>query len=142
VILSGGAFAEAEPWLRRAAIQSPYDSEVHWALNQSLQGQGKTQEAKAAATRAQYLKDRAERISAIQTRKMTEQPRDARLQAELGELLLDVGQRDSGERWLLSALQIEPGLLVAHAALARYYESEGVADRAQFHRRQASGKEP
>jgi predicted Zn-dependent protease len=68
---------------------------------------------------------------------MTLRPFDAVLHGELGELLVQTGQRDTGERWLLNALKLDPNLPAPHAALARFYEEQGDASRAAPHRREA-----
>ena len=65
---------------------------------------------------------------------MTQRPQDPGLHAELGEMLLQTGQRDSAEYWLLSALRIDPKLREAHAALARLYDEQGRAGEADQHR--------
>jgi Tfp pilus assembly protein PilF len=44
------------------------------------------------------------------------------------------GQREPGERWLHSALQLDPNLRSAHAALAALYETSGDTARAAPHR--------
>jgi predicted Zn-dependent protease len=68
---------------------------------------------------------------------MTLRPTDAALHAEFGELLLQMGQSDNGERWLLSAVKLNPGMPAPHRALARHYEERGDAPRAAHHRREA-----
>jgi tetratricopeptide (TPR) repeat protein len=117
--VAAGRFAEAEPWLRKALEALPYDYDARYALQQALVGQGRTAEAKEQLAQAQQLKDRLERINDIQTQRMAKAPFDPALRVELGELLMETGQPESAERWLLSALQLDPNLPAAHAALAR-----------------------
>jgi tetratricopeptide (TPR) repeat protein len=137
VALSAGSPADAEKWLRQAVEALPYDCQAHWALHRSLLQQEKAPEAKAQLKRAQQVEDQVERLGEITTRAMSERPHDPALHCELGLLLLEMGHKEVGYRWLLSALRLEEGYRPAHAALADYYQAEGDADRAAQHRRQA-----
>ncbi|MBI2806489.1 MAG: tetratricopeptide repeat protein [Planctomycetes bacterium] len=105
--LAAEKFADAETWLRQAALASPYDYEVQWSLYQALQGQRKTADASAQLAKAQQLKNRMERLHEIQTHQMTLRPSDPKLHVELGGLLIQIGQQEEGERWLQSARQLK-----------------------------------
>jgi tetratricopeptide (TPR) repeat protein len=136
--LAAEKFADAEKWLRQAVNVMPNNYEAIWAYHQALRGAGKTEEAKVQLAKAQLLKDGYERIHEIQTHQMTLRPQDASLHAELGELLIQIGQRDAGEHWLLNALKLNPAQANAHAALAKYYEERGNAPAAANHAREAA----
>jgi tetratricopeptide (TPR) repeat protein len=133
---------EAEKWLRRAARVLPYDYQVQYALYQALEEQGKTTEAKEQLARAQQVKDRRERLADISHRKMSERPYDPALHCELGTLLIELGHRELGARWLHSALQRDPNYQPAHAALAKYYQEEGDTEQAAHHRQLADTLPP
>jgi tetratricopeptide (TPR) repeat protein len=133
-------FADAEKWLTQAVRSLPFDYEGNWLLFQALQSQGKDADAKPFFAKAQFLKDRMERINTIETREMTLRPLDASLHEELGRCLLAVGSKESGLRWLLSAAQLAPQQPSIHAALADYYAAEGNAEKAAEHRRRADVK--
>ena len=45
--------------------------------------------------------------------------------------------KDLGERWLLSALRLDPHYKPAHAALADYYREQGDEEKAESHSREA-----
>jgi len=137
VALAAEQFADAERWYRQALETMPFNYEVNWGLQQALRGLGQTAKAEEQLAVAQQLKDRIERIHEIRTHEMTLHPRDAALHAELGELLALTGQREMAEYWLLSALQLDPKLPQAHAALARLYDEQGNAAAAELHRQQA-----
>jgi tetratricopeptide (TPR) repeat protein len=137
IALTAERFADAESWYRQAVAALPNSYEVQWGLYQALQGLGKTVEAKSHLAKAQQLKDANERIQEIRTHQMTLRPFDAALHAELGEMFLQTGQREAGERWLVSALSLQPNLASAHAALARVYDERGEAAQAELHRREA-----
>lgn len=135
--LAAEQFAEAEQRFRQALQALPYNYEVNWGLYQALQGLNRSEEAKAQLAKAQQLKNAFERIHEIRTHQMTQSPTDPALHAELGEMLLQTGQSTSGEYWLLSALQLDPKLRAAHAALARLYDQQGNSAQAEHHRQQA-----
>jgi tetratricopeptide (TPR) repeat protein len=132
-----GNDAEAEGWLRKALEAQPHDYHTAYTLAQCLQRLGKTAEAARQSALAAKLKDRIERLGEIRRREMSLRPFDPALHAELGSLLLGVGDKESGVRWLLSAVRLDPRQAAAHAALADYYQGEGDRARAAFHRRQA-----
>jgi tetratricopeptide (TPR) repeat protein len=134
IALAAEQFVEAEQWYRRTLDVLPNNYEARWGLYQSLQSQEKTAEADAELAKAQQLKNSYERIHEIQTNEMTKRPTDPALQAELGEMLLRTGRSDSAEYWLLNALQLDPKLPEAHAALARLYDDQGRAAEAEQHR--------
>jgi tetratricopeptide (TPR) repeat protein len=135
--LAAERFSEAEKWLRQAVEVVPQDHQAQWALYRALVQQGKKAEAGAQRGRAQQAEDRAEKLGEITTRKMSQRPHDPALHAELGVLLIQTGQKEVGKGWLESALGLDPGCRPAHAALADYYEAEGDAERAAYHRQRA-----
>jgi len=137
MLLQAGRPADAENWLRRAVNAVPDDYQASWSLYQAFEKQNKTAEAKDQLAFAEDLKDRGVRLGEITTREMTARPRDPALRCELGGLLLKKGLNELGERWLLSALTLDPHYRPAHAALAEYYRKQGDADKADAHRREA-----
>jgi predicted Zn-dependent protease len=135
--LAAARFTEAEASLKQAVRVLPYDYQAHWALHQALKGLRRTDEADAELAAANRIKERMERISEIQKVRMSDSPLNPALHCELGELLIGVGNGAAGERWLLSALQLDGNFSAAHAALARFYEAAGDTERAARHREQA-----
>ncbi|MCI0465346.1 MAG: tetratricopeptide repeat protein [Gemmataceae bacterium] len=133
-----GDDAQAERWLRKAVRALPHHYPAVYTLAQCLQRQGKADEAKPYAATAAQLKERLERVNEIRRREMSQRPFDPVLHAETGRLLIGLGQKETGHRWLLSALRLNPHQTAAHAALADYYEQEGDPTRAAIHRRQAA----
>jgi tetratricopeptide (TPR) repeat protein len=138
VELAGGNPGAAEPWLRRAARAAPNDYRAQYALAQFLQSRrGREAEAAPEQRRAEKLKERLERLADLGHRRMSATPHDPALRAELGALLLELGEKDAGRRWLQSALRLDPACRAAHAALAGYYRERGDAGQADFHARAA-----
>jgi predicted Zn-dependent protease len=134
--------AEAETFLRRAVRVLPHDYSPQWSLYLALQRQeGKTAEAQAELARAEQLKEQNERLAEIRTRKMSQDPHNPALHCEMGTLLLSQGYKDLGERWLLSALHEKPDYAPAHKALADFYEAQGDAEKAAYHRSEAAASQ-
>ncbi len=136
--LIGKQPAEAERWLRRAAAVMPEDYQSHWLLFEALRQQGKTEQATEQNRRADAVKDRATRITELRSRTLAEFPLDPALHYEMGTLLIQTARGEAGERWLLTALELDPKHRPSHAALAAYYESRGDRDKAAFHRARAA----
>ena len=89
---------------------------------------------------AEGVKDQAERLGELQSRKLAERPLDPALHYEMGVLFLRTGYPAEGEAWLKSALELDPNYAPAHAALADRYGQAGDAARAAEHRARAGGQ--
>jgi tetratricopeptide (TPR) repeat protein len=137
---------EAEHWLRQAVRALPYDYTTNWHLYQALREQAathpqKAEEARKQLARSETLKDRIARVGEISSREMSRRPNDPALHCELGILLIQTGHPQVGQRWLLSALELDPGNQKAHAALAEFYRKAGNPTQAAYHQQQAQSKE-
>jgi len=131
--LRDGQLQQAEDWLRQAVQRDPGDRAAHYQLLQCLKQLGKTKEARAVQERLEQIDYAATRLNEIVTADLPLRPVDADLQAELGELLLDVGAVDDGLVWLNRALRLDPRLPRAHRALAKHYRSLGQSSLADQH---------
>jgi tetratricopeptide (TPR) repeat protein len=123
VALQTGHADQAEDWLRQALAAGPHDRQATFALQQCLERQGKRDEARAVEVRRKRLEADLLRVNEIATRLLPARPRDPNLQCELGMLLLQTGHEEVGERWLRSALTLDPNCTAAHQALVAYYAS-------------------
>ncbi|MCI0681202.1 MAG: tetratricopeptide repeat protein [Gemmataceae bacterium] len=128
---------QAEAWFRKSIDAFPFDYQAQFLLSQALSRQDKPSEAQAQRIAADALKDRAERLGDLMSRRMSIHPHDPALHVEMGTLLISLGEKEVGHGWLLSALQKDPAFRPAHAALADYYEDTGAVEQAALHRRQA-----
>ncbi len=117
VFLQKQQTAEAEICLRRAVRAMPNDYQSHWLLYEALKQQDKTAEAERQLDLAGAVEHRWQRLSKITEIELPARPHDAALQAELGVVLLDMGYKEAGRNWLLSALQEDPNCAAARAAL-------------------------
>lgn len=76
-------------------------------------------EADAEAARAKRLQGLIERLAEVTQRRMSANPYDPALHCEVGTLLIELGHREVGRGWLLSALRLDPNCRGARAALDR-----------------------
>lgn len=128
---------QAENWLRRAVAATPHDYRAQWFLYEAFRRQNKAAEAEQQLERAKQVERRWNRFNEITQHEMAMRPHDVALHAELGGLLLDMGNADAGRNWLLSALNRDPRCRPVHEALARYYQLQGEDEKAAHHRRLA-----
>jgi tetratricopeptide (TPR) repeat protein len=138
VELTEGKAEAARQWLDRAAAANPYDHRTQFLLGQCFQRMGDETEARRHRIRSEKLKEQAERLSEIANRQMPARPNDPELHCEMGRLLIALGRRDAAERWLLSALRLDPNHQSAHAALADCYAAAGETQKAEYHRSKAA----
>lgn len=139
ISLLRGRPAEAEVALRRAVELLPSDYQAHQLLFQSLQQQpNKVGEAKAQLKVAETVRDRTEQILDLSSRKLAEFPLDPSLHTAMGRLMIQNGQGEAGEGWLLTALELDPNYKPAHLELANYYDRTGDTARAAGHRKRAA----
>jgi predicted Zn-dependent protease len=139
--LEAGDAAEAERWLRRALAQAPFDRDINYNLVQCLLNQGKAEEARTQQARLDRISADFQRAAEV-TRMVAGSPKDPALRYEAGVILLRNGQEQEGVRWLLTALQVDPGHRPTHAALADFYERRGQPLEAARHRGAAGPTPP
>ena len=130
--------AEAEQWLRKALTTFENDYQTQYMLLRALLQQGKQAEAKVQVKITEEVKDRAERVGELQSRKLGEKPLDPALHVEMALILLRSGETTEAQRWLYSALAIDPEYVPARSALADYYDRIGDHKRAAEQRQLAA----
>jgi tetratricopeptide (TPR) repeat protein len=130
-----GRADQAERRLRHALEVDPTDVGAEYNLVLCLQHQGRDKEAAAAlehCTKHRALVDRANQLLKDEARHPT---RDPGPPAEVGALLLGIGQERLGMYWLDQALIRDPGHQASHRILAEYFEKKGEPQKAARHRR-------
>jgi tetratricopeptide (TPR) repeat protein len=128
--------AEAEPWLRRAAAESPTDRDVLYSLCQCLFRMGKQKEADEIKVKFTAIEsDLVQLREAI--RQVIKTPHEPGPRCQAGVILLRNGKDKEALRWLASALVEDPCHVATHRALADYYDRSGDAKRAALHRKWA-----
>ena len=130
---------QALHWLRQAEQRLPADEETFHALSVLLRDLGRPEEAERYEARAKDVRRKLKRIDGL-LRVLRDQPRDVALRHELGRLLVTLGFDEAAERWLLSALELDPDHRPTHATLAELYDTRGDRESARNHRLAAQGK--
>ncbi|HYT88406.1 MAG TPA: tetratricopeptide repeat protein [Gemmataceae bacterium] len=120
--LEQGKPATAEPLLRKAAAQRPFDRRVQYAMYRCLLRLDRAAEAETFNARVKQLDADLSRLNVIRNEVM-KRPNDAALRCEGGLLFLRNGEREEGLRWLQLALRLDPKCEPARAALT----AEGLA---------------
>jgi tetratricopeptide (TPR) repeat protein len=133
--LQEGQGVRAEERLKKALQVDPSDTDALYTLSSVLQFQGRSADAETAMKDYQRAKEELDRINKL-LQEVADSPsaRPAEY-AELGSLLLRAGRDRQGVYWLEQALDRDPALKRAHAALAAHFEKKGDQERAAAHRR-------
>jgi tetratricopeptide (TPR) repeat protein len=138
--MQNGQLDDAETTLRHAARVQPFDYQCQWQYYQVLSRmEGKAAEAEAQLARAEKLRERRQRLNEISTRLLSTRPHDPALHYEYAMILIELGEKELGAKWLSSALHEDSNYKPAHAALADYYESIGQTEKAKEERDLAKG---
>lgn len=125
----------AEKWLRQAVAHHPHDMRANFLLFQSLQKQGRLEEARRYdAARRRIEADGKALRAAFQ--RVLKDPAAPEPRLEAGSICIRNGQDSEGERWLLSALEQAPNHPASRAALVELYERMGKSDLAARYRRE------
>lgn len=114
--LDRGRPAAAEPLLRKAAAQRPFDRRIQYAMFQCLLRLDRASEAATFDARVKQLDADLARLSAVRSEVMN-RPNDAALRCEGGLLFLRNGEREEGLRWLQLAIRLDPKCKNARNAL-------------------------
>jgi tetratricopeptide (TPR) repeat protein len=116
--LDEGQLAEAETWLRQALRGDPKDHRAHYSLILCLERSGQEEAARQQRQELQRLEKELTRFDQLVTKEMAERPMDPAVFCNIGQILLRVGKRDEGIRWLQNALELDRNYAPAREALA------------------------
>src|SRR5262249_39258279 len=130
-----GAVDAAETCFREALARDPTDHQSLYNLAVCQLRKGNTTGGGQTTEAMKRLETEVHRLQTLITKDLAERPSNPGLQAELGEILLDLGQTEPAMQWLSRALKQDPGCVPAHRTLANYYERLGDRDRELIHRR-------
>jgi len=127
-------------WLESLVKERPKEYRLRFLYATALQQSGRGSEAaehlefvgraQAALGRARNMMDQAK-----------EDPGDIASRLEIGLTLLKYDSPDDGASWLRNVLELDPGNVAAHRALAEYYTGKQNDQRAAYHQRQAEAAE-
>jgi tetratricopeptide (TPR) repeat protein len=138
---SAGQPVEAERWLSRSLAVAPRERETLFSLYRCLQALDRPNEARECLETIERIDADLERLKQLKTA-LHRSPGDASLRCEMGRILLRNDQTQEGQRWLESALRIDPRHTAANTALAEHFERAGDPRRAAYHRRLAAHSSP
>ncbi len=133
VALDEGKFEEAEPWLRKAAEQAPFDRQANYNLSQCLKKLHRDTEARRYEEKVALIDKDFKRLDEL-TKQVMRSPNDPALRYEAGVIFLSNGEEKKALRWLNLALEIDPWHRPTHQKLAEYYERIGQREKASHHR--------
>jgi tetratricopeptide (TPR) repeat protein len=130
--------AKALPWLQKAAMLAPADTEAQRQLAAVLRTLGQDAAAKKAEERYQQLDKAYGSLDQImrELRQLRPEGRDeegkskfveksSQLRCQAGMTLMGIGQEQEAVGWLLSATQLDPKNEEARKALADYQREKG-----------------
>jgi tetratricopeptide (TPR) repeat protein len=132
--------AEAEPWLRKAVAQLPYEKDLVYTLSQCLHKTGQNLEAEKYEQRLASINAALDRLD-VTLRKVNASSDDPGPRQEAGLIFIQNGQAKEGLRWLSSALRRDPFHGPTHEALADYFDGIGQRGQAAWHRELAHQKQ-
>ena len=125
---------EAEKWLQRLLKIDPHNQEALNLRVRCLREQGLHEEAAAALAAYEKSYRLRKRASDLLKKETSNESFGPGPPAELGSLLLSLGQERLALYWLSRALKRDPDYKPAHQALAEYYASKGNQELAASHR--------
>jgi tetratricopeptide (TPR) repeat protein len=134
-----GQFAEAEPFLERAARAAPWHRDGHQLHFITLKELGRTEAAAKCEARLAEL-DREDAVGGRLKLRARDTPGDVAVRMELWEWSKRNGQTGEGVAWLTEVLRADRRHAGAHAAFADYFDRAGQPRRAAHHRDAAAGK--
>lgn len=132
VALEEQEYAQAAKILGDAVAIDPNIPASRLALATALTHMGQTARADVERKTARQIIDRHNRLVGV-TRQVLQQPQNADLRCEAGQILLEQGMTGPGVMWLQTALQLDPDHRAAHETLAAHFRSAGDEARARQH---------
>lgn len=132
--LTQGRPAEAEDFARRALHESPLDRYALYHLSQSLNAQGRRQEAQAIETKLDQIKKDLQIVARCREG-LAQDPANLQLRHEIGAAYLRLGRPGEALVWLNSVLDREPNHLPTLRTLAEFKAQAGKQTQADELRR-------
>jgi tetratricopeptide (TPR) repeat protein len=130
-------FREACGRLELLTKLEPYDHEIRYAYAQALRLAGDEARAKAENQVAARLRNDHDTIIRLRS-KIVADPNDRDSRYQVAKWMFDHGHPHEGLKWTKEILRINPNHAPTHQLLADYYEKQGDAGLANYHRLKAS----
>jgi Flp pilus assembly protein TadD len=119
-----------------AEIQ-PYEYEIHYTYAQALKLAGDEARSRIETQLAARLRDEQDRILQLRA-SLLRDPKNLGVRFEVAKWMLANGHDREGLNWTAEILRAEPHHAPTHRILADYYQKQGNAGRANYHRVLAS----
>jgi tetratricopeptide (TPR) repeat protein len=132
---------EAVRCLRKAFELQPRSYAIGFELYTELYGIGITTEAKDIEKKVEQQRQLEKQIERL-LEKLGHDRDSTILRYEIGMAYMRNQEEETGVKWLLSVLQIDPAHQSTRKALADYYERKGNAGAAALHRQRAGTEKP
>ena len=136
-------FGRFGPACRRLELLTriePYDHEIRYSYAQALKLAGDPVRARTENQLAARLRDEHEAIVRLRS-KILKDPNDRDARFQVARWMFEHGQPREGLKWADEILRLDPNHVPTNQLLADYYEKQGNAGRANFHRlRTVSGQ--
>jgi tetratricopeptide (TPR) repeat protein len=136
IALDAGDYELAARHFERAVELAPESSVAPYGLGTALSRMGQVERGRLYLQRSQELHDLEWRLQDVGP-ELLKDPGNTALRLEAANILLDIGDKASAAKYMLSALQYDPDLSEAHEMLADFFQEQGRTDLAREHRRHA-----
>jgi predicted Zn-dependent protease len=134
--LRRGRFHEACDQLRRVAQIDRFDPDIHYTYARALKLSGDDRGAKAETELSLRLRNEHNDLEAIRT-KLMKNPNDVEIRFQIARWFLDHGRDGEGLDWTKEILRQTPQHAPTQRLLAAYYDRNGNAGLANYHRTMA-----
>src|SRR5207248_6752668 len=115
----------------------PYDHEVRYSYAQALKLGGDEARAQAETELAARLRKEHDRILQLRYN-ILQDPKDLSSRFEVAKWMLEHGHAEEGLKWTSEILRADPRHAPTHRVLADYYQKQGDAGLANYHRLMAA----
>jgi tetratricopeptide (TPR) repeat protein len=132
-----GRFARACQRFEILTRIEPYDHEIRYTYAQALRAKGDAALARSQAEMAARLRQEHDHVLQLRD-KLLKDPSDQESRFEVARWMLEHGHAEEGLRWTKEILRADPRHAPTHRALADYYDKQGDAGLANYHRLRAS----
>ena len=136
--LRSGRFAQACRRFEVLTQMEPYDHEIRYSYAQTLKLAGDFARFRTENELASRLRKEHDQILQLRS-KILNDPNDLESRFEVARWMLEHGHAEEGLKWTKEILRSDPRHLPTHRLLTDYYQRQGEAGLANFHRLMATG---
>ena len=111
----------------------PYDHEIRYSYAQALRLSGDEARARTENQRAARLRNEHDQILRLRSQ-ILKDPNDRDSRCQVARWMLEHGHAEEGLKWTREILRVDPNHAPTHQLLADYYQKQGNAGLANYHR--------